>query len=327
MAKLVNRASLGGICFAAVEQRSTAGAEKELQDHYGLGGNSIPLDLMVETRAVATLPAATSHTPGATGQAPTLQPIFAVGDSSFLQIQQPRVPVGSASFPVLSNRATLGGPHKDDTAVAETTGAFTAELVEPGRVQAGFSFRRTDAARFAEMENSLRMALSSSLSEGLDKLMVDALVSGVDRTASTATETYSSYLSRTVYGQVDGRFVSGENEIRILLGTETLVNMSELYRNASTGEMNSVEKARQITAGVRVSPHLPAASGTPVVQDLLVRLGSRADAVSPIWEGITVLVDPYSSKSTGAISLTAILLAGFQVVRAGGFKRIQARHG
>ena len=326
LAKLVNRANLGNICFAAVEHRATDGAEAELQEHYKLPAHSIPLDLL-ETRAVATIPADTSHTPAQTSQSAILQPVFATGDSNFLLINQPRVAAGSASFPVLTSSPTVGGPHVDSTSVAETTGAFSAELLTPGRVQSGFSFLRSDSARFPGMEESLRMALSNGLSEALDALMVGQLVSDVARTDSSATESYSSYLSRAVYGLVDGRFVSGESEIRLLIGTDTLVNMSTLYRNASTGEQNAVEKLRQVSAGVRISPHIAAATGTPKVQDMVVRRGARADAVAPLWQGVQLIVDEISGKLTGSISLTAVLLAAFKVIRADAFKRVQARHG
>lgn len=326
LAKLVSKSNLGSICLAAVEHRSTEGPEKELQEHYKLPAHSIPLDLL-ETRAVATIPADTSHTPAETGQQPILQPVFATGDSNFLQIAQPRVAAGSASFPVLTSSPTVSGPYLADESAAETTGAFSAELLEPGRVQAQFSFRRSDSARFPGMEDSLRMALSGGLSEALDALMVGQIVTDISRTDSSATESYSSYLSRAVYGLVDGRFVSGESEIRLLIGTDTLVNMSTLYRNASTGEQNAVEKLRQVSAGVRISPHIAAATGTPKVQDMVVRRGARADAVAPLWQGVQLIVDEISGKLTGSISLTSVLLAAFKVIRTDAFKRVQARHG
>ena len=45
---LAGRASVGAIFAAAVEHRNTDGATRELQEHYGLGSNSVPLAMLAE---------------------------------------------------------------------------------------------------------------------------------------------------------------------------------------------------------------------------------------------------------------------------------------
>ena len=52
---LIDRANIGHIFEAALEHRSTDGAEAELQAHYRLAANAIPLALL-ETRAVTPAP-------------------------------------------------------------------------------------------------------------------------------------------------------------------------------------------------------------------------------------------------------------------------------
>ena len=174
--QLVARASLGAIFARAVEHRATDGAESELQAALDLAPNQVPIDLLrapVEHRAITPAP---THV-GASEQ-PVLMPIFADGDAAFLGVDQVTVPAGDAVFPVLTNRPTVGGPHADSTEVAETTGAFTAELVKPERLQAAFTYRRVDVARFSAMGESLRQALNESLSESLD---VQSQESAIDR--------------------------------------------------------------------------------------------------------------------------------------------------
>ena len=78
----------------------------------------------------------------------------------------------TVAFPVLTNRPTVGGPHADSTEVTETTGAFSAELVKPERLQCAFTYRRVDVARFPVMGESLRQALNEALSESLDMQVV-----------------------------------------------------------------------------------------------------------------------------------------------------------
>ena len=326
MARLVDRSSLGAIFSAVLEHRQTVGPEAEIQAHFKIGSTHIPLALL-ESRAVTTVPADSSHTPAETNQASILQPVFALGDSAFLGIPQPRVAAGSASFPVLTTRPDVGGPTLGSTSHDETDGSFSASLLEPGRLSASFSFRRTDAAKFPMMDEALRLALQSGLSEKMDSQMVAQIVSDVSRTSSSSVATHTTYLSRLAYGLVDGRYVSGESELRVLLGTETLVSMAALYRNTSSGERNAIERLRDITAGVRISAHVPAATtGSNPKQDCIVRLGSRQDAVAPVWDGVQLIVDEITGKATGAISLTAIMLAQFKVVRTGSFKRVQVQH-
>ena len=129
-----------------------------------------------------------------------LPPVFASGDAAFLGVDQVTVPAGDAVFPVLTTRATVGGPHADSTEVAETTGAFSAELVKPQRLQCAFSYRRVDAAQFSLMGGSLRQALNEALSEALDVQVVsgtDGLLGGANLTANAqaTVDTYETYVA------------------------------------------------------------------------------------------------------------------------------------
>ena len=149
---LVGKAELGEVYEAVVEHRVTSGAVAELQAHHKIGPNQIPLDLLrVEERAVTPAPTNT----GATEQA-VVSAVFANSVGSFLSVDQPTVPDGDAVYPVITSRATVGGPHTDDTVVAETTGSFEAELLKPSRIQAAYQYSRTDASRFGSMSNALR---------------------------------------------------------------------------------------------------------------------------------------------------------------------------
>ena len=75
-------------------------------------------------------------------------------------------------IPVLDQRPTVGGPHTDSSAVDETTGSFSSSLLTPGRVQASYFYRRTDAARFPVIDLALRQALNGGLEEKLDQELI-----------------------------------------------------------------------------------------------------------------------------------------------------------
>ena len=317
MRQLITRCDVGRIFESVLEKRATEGAEAELQQHHGLASNQVPLALL-ETRAVTAAPANTAR-----AEQEVVQPVFSEGDAAFLSVDMPRVPAGDAVFPVLTTRPDVHGPHADSTAAAETDGAFEAESLSPGRLQASFFYRRTDAARFRGMGDALRMALNAGLTEALDKEMIDQIVADVARTNAGGVNTFATYRQNLVYGRVDGRFASTEGDVRIIVGSKTLEHMSGAYRSNNADD-SAVDSIRRVSGGLRVSPHIAAAAANK--QDTIVRLGMRRDAVAPMWDGVSLIPDEVTKAATGEIVITAVLMAAFKVLRAGAFARIQTQH-
>ena len=320
--ELLSRANLGTAVAAALECRQADGPEGELSQHHSLPANMVPLDLFrdrePETRAVTPAPADTQAI-----QQPIVPPVFATGDAAFLGVPQRTVPAGDAVFPVLTVRPTVGGPHKDSTNVDETTGAFSADVLAPGRLQASYIFRRSDAARFPMMPESLRQALSMGLSEVLDAKLIGQIVTDVARTDAAAENTFATYRSALVYGRIDGRYALSESDIRLLVGSATLAHAAGKYRGNNADD-SAVDSLRRISGGVRVSAHIAAAAANK--QDVIVRRGGREDAAIGLWQGVEIIDDPYTGSGKGERELTAVMLAAHKVTRADGFARIQTQH-
>ena len=322
---LVSRASLGAIFARAVEHRATEGAESELQAALDLAPNQVPIDLLrapVEHRAITPAP---THV-GASEQA-VLMPVFAEGDAAFLNVDQVTVPNGDAVFPVLTNRPTVGGPHADSTEVAETTGAFTAELVTPERLQAAFTYRRVDTARFSAMGEALRQALNEALSESLDVQIVsgaDGLLGGtnLENHAQAAVDTFGSYVSKFGFARVDGRYASTAKAVKVLMGSAGYAHAGSVYRGDQSQE-SAIDRLMTIGGGVRVSPHVAAVASTK--QKTIVRLGARRDAVAGIWQGVTIIPDEITRAKQGEIVITAVMLAAVKVLRADGFYKAEVK--
>ena len=89
---------------------------------------------------------------------------------AFLGVDMPTVGVGEHIFPVLTTNATVGTP-AENAAQAETTGSFSADALPPSRLQASFFYSREDRARFAGMDEALRMNLSDALASYCQKLV------------------------------------------------------------------------------------------------------------------------------------------------------------
>ena len=320
---LERRSNVGELLDSILAHRAADGAIAELQQHRGLDANQIPLALLagdeLETRAVTPAPADVGQ-----NQQPVIPYVFPDSAAAFLQIPQPTVPVGEAVYPVLTSALAVGTPAENEEQ-AETTGAFTASVLSPSRLQAAFFYSREDRARFAGMDAALRQNLSDGLADGLDKQIiagVNGLLGSAGLTAPdapTVTATFATYRG-LVYDAtvIDGRFASGGADVRLLLGAETYANAASVYRS-NTADDSALDSLMRVSGGVRVSAHVPAAASND--QSLIVRKGGRMDAVTPIWEGVTVIPDEITKAKAGQIVITAVLLYAVKILRTDGFAR------
>ena len=319
---LVNRSNVGEIFDAALGKRAVDGASAELQQHYGLDPNQIPLALLVrswpdadklETRAV-------TPAPGDVGQEQeTIIPyVFPMSAASFLGVNMPTVGVGEAVYPVLTAELAVGAP-AENAAQAETTGAFSADVLAPGRLQASFFYSREDRARFAGMDAALRENLSDGLSDGLDKQILsgtNGLFTGTNlaNNAQTTDDTFDSYLNNLCWNQIDGRYAAMPSDLAMVVGAATLKDLGQTYRNTSV-DRSALDRLMELTSGVRVSAHVPAPTSNR--QNVVIKRGMSMTAVAPVWEGITIIPDEVTKAGTGQIVITAVMLYAMKVLRTG----------
>ena len=321
MRSLIDRANVGNIFEAALEHRATDGVEAELQTHYRLSSNAIPLALL-ETRAVTPAPSNVGQ-----NQSAIIPAVFPMSCAAFLGIDMPTVPVGEAVYPVLTTRATVATP-TEGAAVTESDGVFISDVLSPSRLQASFFYSREDRARFAGMDSALRMNLSDALADALDKEILvgtNGLLTGTvlsNHTVAAAT-TYANYRDLFAYGRVDGIYAGGVGDIKIVCGSETYAHASGVFRSDNAGDRAALEDLTAATAGVKVSAHVPAVASNK--QNNVIRLGSRRDMVSPIWEGVTLIPDEITKAANGQIVVTAVMLHAVKILRAAGFYKQQSQ--
>ena len=332
---LVNDASAGAIFAATLEHRTTDGRTAELQQHFGLAPNQVPLAMLrspVETRAVTPAPGDVAQ-----NQSQIVPGVFPASCAAFLGIDMPTVPVGDAVFPVLSTNAVVGVPAEGVIpsgtgidAEGATTGSFTADVLSPGRLQAAFFYSREDRARFAGMDAALRMNLSDALSDKLDQQILagtNGLLTGtiLANNNVSAITTYANYRDLFGYGRVDGTFAMSVGDIRMVVGAGTYGHMAAQFRSNNAGDRAAVEDLMDVTGGVKVSAHVPAVSNANK-QNAIIRRGRRRDMVAPIWEGVTLIPDEVTKASSGQIVVTAVMLHAIKLLRAGGFHKQQSQH-
>ena len=323
MAVLLAGASIASIFAATMEHRATQGQTAELQQHLRLAANQVPLALLMEDRAVTPAPANVAQ-----NQSKIVPAVFPASCAAFLGIDMPTVATGEAVYPVLSTSATVHTP-AENAAAAETTGAFTADVLSPSRLQASFFYSREDRARFAGMDSALRQNLGDALSDALDKQLLvgtSGLLTGsvlADHNVSALT-TYANYRSTHAYGRVDGKYANAVGDIRIVMGSATYAHAAAAFRSDNAGDRAAIEDLMSVTGGVKVSAHIPAVAGNK--QNSVIRLGMRRDMVAPIWEGVTLIPDEITKAGSGQIVVTAVMLHAIKVLRAAGFYKQQSQH-
>ena len=328
---LVNGGNVGEVFDAAIGKRAVSGATAELQQHKGLDANVVPLALLVrdwpgndelETRAVTPAPSDV-----AMNQQSIIPYVFPQSAATFLGVDMPEVGVGEAVFPVLTSELSVGTP-AENAEQDETTGAFSADVLSPSRIQASFFYSREDRARFSGMDAALRENLSAGLADGLDDQVLtntNGLFTGtiLANNNVSAITTFANYISEMAYGRVEGQYASTASDLRVLMGAGTYAHAGSVYRNTSV-DRTALDRLMEVTAGVRVSAHVPAVNANK--QNAVVRLGMRRDMVAPIWEGVTIIPDDVTKAAKGEIVITAVMLYALKLLRSEGFHKQQTQH-
>ena len=326
LAGLIERSDMGRIFAGVLEHRNSDGPELELQQHYGLSGNQVPLALLrgvpLETRGVTPAPGDVG-----TNQAPIVPGVFPQSCGAWLGVDMPTVAVGEAIFPVLETNATVHTP-AENGAAAETTGSFTADVLTPKRLQASFYYSREDKARFAGMDESLRENLTMALADALDKEIIagtNGLLTGSNLTNHNASAvfTFANYKADMAYSRVDGKYASEVTDLRVLLGTAAYAHAATAYRGNNADD-SALDVLMARTSGVKVSDHVPDAASSK--ENGVVRLGMRRDMVAPVWDGVTLIPDEVTKAANGQITITAIMMHAVKILRAAGFYKVQSQH-
>ena len=181
--------------------------------------------------------------------------------------------------------------------------------------------------QFSNMDSALRSALNGGLQEKLDLDLIsgtDGLLTGTNlgNHNVSAVTTFQLYLSQFLYGRVDGRYAEMKSDIRVLMGAPTYAHSGSVYQ--SSAYKSALALLEQDSGGVRVSAHVPAVASHK--QNAVIRLGTRRDAVQPVWGAVTIIVDEVTLSGKGEIEVTAVMQMNTKILRAGGFYKQQSQH-
>ena len=335
---LEGRAEFRNALHAVVNDRALAGAEHELQAAAGLAGNQIPWEMIVPRRVEDRVDAVTAAPSNShLIQHPILARVFARSATMTLGVSMPMVPTGDQNYPVITAGSTASILAKDADIGDAGAATITANTLSPKRLQVEYLFRREDAARLMGLEEALRRDLSASLSDLLDSQVLAGAGTGANIggflatpangglpavTAPSALVTYILAAGELAKG-VDGKYSGSESECAVVLGDDAYRVMAAAFETGS-GE-SATAMYRRLSAKTMASANVPDA--TSMVQDgVLARMGAAgANAICPVWNGVALIKDEVSSalRKAGQISVTALMLADFKILRADGFQRLR----
>ena len=105
------------------------------------------IDRGVEERAAATVPASI----GDASQAEVITPVFASETALFWASSGQPCQSATDLSRCCHTVPSVKGPFTDSTEAGQTDATFVANSLAPERLQASFSYTRTDAARFARV--------------------------------------------------------------------------------------------------------------------------------------------------------------------------------
>ena len=338
--QLENRAELRQALHAVMNERPLAGAEAELQQSVGLSGHNIPWELLAPRHVEA---GAAEHRADAVSVAPSdshlmqhtiLGRVFARSATMALGVPMPSVPVGQQNFPVISAGSDASVLAKDASVGDAGAATLTAHTISPTRLQVEYIFRREDQATLMGIEEALRRDLSGTLSDQLDK---QVLIGG-------ATPNFGGFLSTPTQGGltaradtpaivsftlaaaelalgIDGKYAGGLDEVCSVVGTTTARRLAQTFQTNNSDSAWSYSS--RVSRKTMASANVPGPAAT-FQEGVVARVGGEGmNAVCPIWSGVAMVQDEVSQtlRKQGQISITAIMLAGLDILRADGFAR------
>ncbi len=144
------------------------------------------------------------------------------------------------------------------------------------------------------------------------------------------------------YGALDGLYARTEGDLRTLLGKATFDLLRTVYhddqssQNRETGPIDGIDILRGQGVPVSESFQIPepgtdgirfkgqSADVTKKTQAALINMEPEA-AMAPVWQGITMIRDPYSNAGEGQVILTANMLYGMVMRRTDGWRKYGIR--
>ncbi|MDE0001743.1 MAG: phage major capsid protein [Rhodospirillaceae bacterium] len=359
--ELRDRISLARYLQAVADEKPLDGAEGELRTELKLSDQAIPLEALLPTpeeRADAVSPQnAAGNAPLGfdtiyQSVGPMLNRVFKATDAAFLGVAMPTVPAGERVYPVMTDGTSAAMTARGSDGPDAGAAKFDVVTATPKRLTGRYVFDLEGVATLGGMlESTLRADLRRVMGYQLDLQILNGsgaagqvagLINQLGLTLPPGAEFGTSGTANDVSAVPDwdafkamltdglnGTFARMESDLRILIGQATYTLARSKYRADETDE-DAIMMMRALGSRVGLSFQIPApavatippksADSSKKVQSAIVNMEPGA-AVAPVWQGITMIRDPYTSASKAQIILTAHMLFDFVMRRKDGWRR------
>lgn len=287
-------------------------------------------------------------------------PSVASGEPVFPVMLQTNAPGGFPLQGAIASGAGGGpvSPMAGGEEIESVAAAFDGHMVSPKRISGRYTWRMEDIAKLP-IEGILRSDLREMMGWQLDFQVLNGGLTAPNNFFSAAghdeaTGGLSTSNARNFSGiraniaapsgdgnssvnltfdeglkviatGIDGLFANTYGDIRVLLGTDTYKRMTQEFQEDSARslwEYLSAIGVNMAASGIIPDVGTANANTGPDKKQEAVMTSRGSDLVIPIWEGITMIRDPYTGAAKGETALTAHMLANMQFLREEAWRRL-----
>ena len=332
---LIERIELRNYLNAYSQGHKLEGAEAEMNQGLGLDSVShVPWQALAPTldeRMEARTDDPTNVTIGDWGKTVNalLPRIFEKTDAGFLGVSTPGVRAGTTAYPVMTG-GTTASMKAANAEVEADVATFSVTTVTPTRLSARYLLNLEGLAAMGGMlESTLRNDLRRVMGDQFDEQIINGNgtspnISGIlneltDATDATNVIDFDTF-RLTATNELDGKMANTEASIRMLVGLQTWKKVRGILNTDK--QLDAIQAYQRLGGRIQNSARLPDMDGTSKNQEAILTFEPSA-AVAPIWQGVTMIRDPYTNAAKAQVALTAHMLFGFAFKRTDGWKEVK----
>ena len=257
------------------------------------------------------------------------------------------MPAGRTEWPLVASGVSPAQAVEGAAAGAAVAATFNYANLRPKRLTGRYEFSHEVDATVMDLEQALRR----DLADAIMSKMSDAIINGaaVDSSDPTTAANVQGFLSKiaaptdptaeAAYADyagshavlVDGLHASREGEVSSVIGVASYTHAAGVYQ-AGSGESGSEALMRR-SAGCMASSYIPAAGGTPLMQNGNIYHAAgpngggvmRGDSVAAMWPTLEVIRDIYSQASQGVVLTWVTLWDAAVAFRSSAYSRVPYR--
>lgn len=288
----------------------------------------------------------TAQLPAAQNQRPIVGRVFAPSLIDFFGAEPVQVPQGTTELPIITGAGSVveqlaegAAPGADPSAAA-----FTTHALKPKRLTGEAEMSVEGMAQVPGLEQAIAADTLAAIQDTVSGVLltgdgVGANLAGFySRVAEPANDPADmvalAAIVRWPGGSVDGIYAQSEEDVAILVGTQTYQTMTGIFFTNSDN-INTVRWIRNERASLRVSAKVPngAGGGNAAAQakrqSVIIRRGQRPNqSFFATWSaGPEIVRDPYSKADAGTLRLVWHLLHdGLVATRPAEWRRLTVQH-